>query len=75
MNPKCNENLKRAIKLADQLLDLADQGDDAREDINCGVLYGTIRDSAYKIRTMARVEIQEHQAKALLQKTPQAQSH
>lgn len=74
MNSKCDEYLNRAVFLAAELLDLADQGDDMREDVNCGVLYGTIRDSAYKIRAMAQAELQEHKAKKLLTKTPQIQS-
>ena len=57
----CDENLRRALKLARQLLELADDGDVAREDIGCGVLYGTVRDAAYKIRALAESELAEHQ--------------
>ena len=42
------------------MLELADQGDDAREDPGCGVLYGIVRDSAYKIKQTAEAERVTH---------------
>ena len=39
---------------------LADLGDQSRLDGSCGVLYGTLRDSAYKLRHLAEQEIQRH---------------
>ena len=56
----CNENLTRALELAEQMLRLADQGDAARQDIGCGVLYGIVRDSAYRIGKLAEAEIERH---------------
>ena len=38
------------------MLDLADEGDSVREGAGCGVLYGVLRDSAYKIRQPAESE-------------------
>lgn len=35
---------------------LADEGDLYRKDKSCGVLYGVIRDSAYKIKSLAEKE-------------------
>jgi len=42
------------------MLDLADQGDAVREDSGCGVLYGVLRDSAYKINRLAESEREAH---------------
>ncbi len=39
--------------LAAELLVLADSGDQNRDDDGCGILFGVIRDSAYKIRKLA----------------------
>jgi hypothetical protein len=60
MVSRCDENLNLALSLAEQLMALADAGDEAREDIGCGVLYGTVRDCAYKIRALALTEIEKH---------------
>ena len=38
------------------LLALSEKGDMRREDDGCGILYGVLRDSAYKIRKMAEAE-------------------
>jgi hypothetical protein len=45
------------------MIQLADQGDAEREDTGCGVLYGVLRDSAYKLLQMAENEKGRHQAK------------
>ncbi|MBN1436267.1 MAG: hypothetical protein JW936_04275 [Sedimentisphaerales bacterium] len=74
MKPQCNEHLRKALQIAEQLLKLADKGDDDREDVNCGVLYGAIRDSAYKIRTLATEELKAHRKKEILQNTTRVQT-
>ena len=56
----CDENIKKTLKLTGEMLDLADKGDAAREDTGCGVLYGVLRDSAYKIRKLAETEKEAH---------------
>ncbi|MBW1671917.1 MAG: hypothetical protein JRJ43_07925 [Deltaproteobacteria bacterium] len=56
----CDENIKKTLKLAEKMLDLADKGDALREDAGCGVLYGVLRDSAYKIRKLAEAEKEAH---------------
>ncbi|MBW1939004.1 MAG: hypothetical protein JRI67_09650 [Deltaproteobacteria bacterium] len=56
----CDENIKKTLKLAEKMLDLADKGDAVREDAGCGVLYGVLRDSGYKIRKLAEVEKEAH---------------
>lgn len=45
------------------MIRLADQGDIDREDTGCGILYGMLRDSAYKLWRMAEEEKKRHQAK------------
>ena len=60
-----NESIKKSIKLAKRMLDLADNGDAAREDESCGVLYAVIRDSAYSIKRLAEAERNIHKRKGL----------
>ncbi len=57
---RCNEMLKRTLLLTEAMVELADLGDGAREDVGCGVLYGFLRDSAYKIRKLAEQEKENH---------------
>lgn len=59
----CNENIQRTIDLTQKMMALADQGDADREDTGCGILYGMLRDAAYKLRQMAEKEKKQHQAK------------
>ncbi|PXF55025.1 MAG: hypothetical protein C4B58_15420 [Deltaproteobacteria bacterium] len=56
----CDENIKKTLKLAEEMLGLADKGDAVREDAGCGVLYGVLRDSGYKIRKLAETEKEAH---------------
>ena len=62
MEKICDTYLYETLDLAAQLLDVADRGDGQREDVNCGILFGTVRDAAYKIRSLAEEEIARHQA-------------
>jgi hypothetical protein len=59
----CDENLKQTLHLVDEMIRLADKGDIEREDTNCGILYGILRDSAYKIKKLAEKEKEAHQKK------------
>jgi hypothetical protein len=45
------------------MIKLADQGDIDREDTDCGILYGVLRDAAYKIKRLAEIEMARHIAK------------
>ena len=56
----CDLNIKRTIELTEKMIHLADQGDAEREDTGCGVLYGVLRDSAYKLKRIAEDEKQNH---------------
>lgn len=57
---RSNHCLGRAVKMARELLILADQGDAGRDDVGCGVLWGTVRDCAYRIKALAEAEIDHH---------------
>ncbi|NQU63168.1 MAG: hypothetical protein HQ517_02630 [SAR324 cluster bacterium] len=54
------KNLKRVIDLCYEMLELADHGDLFRTDSGCGIIYGILRDDAYKIRRIAEQEIKIH---------------
>lgn len=56
----CNKSIQKTIEMTEAMLALADQGEAAREDNGCGVLYSVLRDSAYKIKRLAEVEKQAH---------------
>ncbi len=60
---KCNEMLRKTLHLTEMMVAVADLGEEAREDVGCGVLYGLLRDSAYKIRKVAEEEKRAHIAK------------
>ena len=42
------------------MLQVADAGDVARQDVGCGVPYGVLRDSAYRIKKLAEAEREAH---------------
>ena len=56
----CDQNIKKTIKLTSEMIKLADKGDADREDIGCGILYGILRDSAYKLKKLAEEERDTH---------------
>jgi hypothetical protein len=56
----CNLHIIKTLKMAEEMMDLADQGDADREDNGCGILYGVLRDSAYKLKKLAEEEKQNH---------------
>ncbi len=55
-----NENLMSLIGLTREMLALADEGDRDRIDDSCGIIYGILRDSAYRLRKIAKEECQQH---------------
>lgn len=57
---KCDSNIASTIKLAKKMIRLAQEGDEHREDPGCGVLYGILLDSGYKILDLAQKEKQNH---------------
>lgn len=62
MNTSSNDNLVRLLKLTQEMLALADEGDRDRTDDACGIIYGVLRDSAYRLRNMAADECRRHQS-------------
>ena len=59
----CSETIKRTLDIVQSMLKLADEGDAAREDVGCGILYAVLRDSAYKIKKLAEAEREAHAKK------------
>jgi hypothetical protein len=64
----CDEMIKITLELVDRMAQVADEGDLMREDAGCGVLYGVLRDSAFKIRKLAEEERDAHIRKGWWQK-------
>jgi hypothetical protein len=58
-----NRNINDTLELSRQLMFLADKGDMERDDDGCGVLYGIVRDIAYRIKAEAEREIECHRKK------------
>lgn len=59
----CDKNIRRTLSLANYMIRLANRGDAAREDVGCGILYGVLRDSGYKLKMLAEKEKGAHQKK------------
>jgi hypothetical protein len=60
MKLNCNKNLLDVLKLTEEMDALAQKGFTHSKDDNCIILYGIIRDSAYKIKTSVEKEINQH---------------
>ena len=60
----CDRNINKTIALANEMIELADRGDADREDVGCGILYGVLRDSAFKLKKLAETEKRNHRKKA-----------
>lgn len=56
----CDKNIRETLSLVEKMLLLADKGDKDREDVGCGILYGILRDSAYKLKKVAEKEKDAH---------------
>ncbi len=56
----CDTNIKSILTIADEMIKLAHKGDEDREDNGCGILYGILLDSAYKIKKLAEEEKNIH---------------
>ncbi len=65
LKKKSEANIASTIKLAQQMIRLAQNGDEYREDAGCGVLYGILLDSGYRILDLAQKEKQNHIEKGL----------
>ena len=60
-----NTNIVKVLRLTREMMLLADQGDSIRQDRSGGVLYGTLRDAAYKLRQLAEEEKDLHIANGI----------
>ncbi len=60
MSKLYNEHILELLRLSREMMVLADVGDRDRQDSSCGVLYGTLRDAAYKLRSEAEKERSLH---------------
>ncbi|MFH2008510.1 MAG: response regulator [bacterium] len=58
-----DEHLQRVIRLSHEMISLADEGDDARRDTGCGIVFGKLRDSGYSLRNLAKRELEAHQGR------------
>ena len=56
----CDKSIKKTLEMVKAMLEVADQGDAVREDTGCGVLYGVVRNSAYRIKKLAEAEKDAH---------------
>ena len=57
---RCNHNIRKTLNLVDEMIRVADKGDIEREDNGCGILYGVLRDAAYKVKKLAEQEKEKH---------------
>jgi hypothetical protein len=71
MSP-ANHCIEKTLELAELMLKVAEEGDAARKDVGCGVLYGVLRDSAYRIRKLAEAEREAHGKKSRGERSPRA---
>ncbi|MBN1556885.1 MAG: hypothetical protein JW951_01920 [Lentisphaerae bacterium] len=60
-----NHNIRRALAASRALMILADEGEAESRDDGCQVLYGVIRDCAYRIRKRAGSEKEFHKLMGL----------
>ena len=56
----CDINIKKTLQLTNKMIELAETGDAQREDAGCGILYGVLLDSAYKLKRLAEKEKEHH---------------
>ena len=59
----CDHNIQSTLELAENMMRIADKGDMEREDTGCGILYGVLRDAAYKVKKLAEEERENHKKK------------
>lgn len=70
MASTANKNLTRVIRLTREMLALADEGDRDRLDDSCGILFGILRDSAYRLRNLAEEEQRRHESEGRWDEKP-----
>lgn len=70
MNNGANIHIKEALEISRKLTILADEGEASSRDDGCSVLYGVIRDCAYKIRGRAERERDVHRVLGIWNEEP-----
>ena len=60
LKKQCDINIVQTIELAQTMIKLAQTGYEQREDPGCGILYGILLDSGYKLLDIAQKEKQSH---------------
>ncbi|MCP3874722.1 MAG: hypothetical protein GY699_16410 [Desulfobacteraceae bacterium] len=60
LKKQCDINIVQTIELAQTMIKLAQTGYEQREDPGCGILYGILLDSGYKLLDVAQKEKQAH---------------
>jgi hypothetical protein len=60
MSHRSNENLLRVRRLTLEMMALADEGDRDADDASCSILYGILRDMAYRLRKLTDQECEKH---------------
>ena len=59
-NQPVDDYLREVIRLSVEMIDLAYKGDACRQDVGCGIVFGSLRDKAYKVRQLAEQELRKH---------------
>jgi hypothetical protein len=57
---KCDKNIAKTIELAREMIKLGQKGYENQEDPGCGVLYGILLDSGYRLLDLAQKEKHSH---------------
>ena len=57
---RCDIAIVKTLDLVEKMLQVADEGEIVRKDPGCGVLFGVVRDSAYRIKQLAEGEKTAH---------------
>lgn len=60
LKKECDINIAQTIDLAHEMIRLAHTGYEQREDPGCGILYGILLDSGYRLLELAQKEKQAH---------------
>ena len=60
LKKKCDKNIVLTIEIAQQMIELAQSGYEQHEDPSCGVLYGILLDTGYRLLDLAQKEKHAH---------------
>jgi hypothetical protein len=58
-----NDNLRKLVRMTRDMLALSDEGDRDRNDDTCGIIYGILRDTGYRLRKLVEEECDKHKEK------------